>query len=171
MSARPPAWILSDGTRGMEVQARALATALNLAITVKRYRPHPLLRACPALGLSGVIGPHAGGDDLAPPWPAVALACGRRNAGAALWLKKRGGVPVIQIQDPKSGNRHYDLLVVPTHDGTRGDNVITTTGSLNGVDDAVLATAAAGFAGEIARLPGPRVAVAIGGSNRRYRVT
>ena len=96
MSARPAAWILSDGTHGMEVQARALAAALNLAITVKRYRPHPLLRAWPALGLSGWFGPHAGGDDLVPPWPAVALACGRRNAGAALWLKKRGGVPVIR---------------------------------------------------------------------------
>ena len=63
MSARPAAWILSDGTHGMEVQARALAAALNLAITVKRYRPHPLLRAWPALGLSGWFGPHAGGDD------------------------------------------------------------------------------------------------------------
>ena len=171
MSARPAAWILSDGTHGMEVQARALAAALNLAITVKRYRPHPLLRAWPALGLSGWFGPHAGGDDLVPPWPAVALACGRRNAGAALWLKKRGGVPVIQIQDPKSGNRYFDLLVVPAHDRTRGANVITTTGSLNGIDDHLLTEAAAGFAGEIARLPGPRVAVAIGGSNRRYQVT
>ena len=135
--------------------------------------PPPSLAAWPALGLSGWFGPHAGGDDLVPPWPAVALACGRRNAGAALWLKKRGGVPVIQIQDPKSGNRYFDLLVVPAHDRTRGANVITTTGSLNGIDDVFWKTA--GFTGRspVCQARGWRspsaAATPLSGDRKRYR--
>ena len=173
MASHATCWILSDGTRGMEVQSEAMAQALGFSFEIKRYRPLPLLRAWPRLALSGWLPPHDGGDSLAAPWPQVAIACGRRNAGALLWLKQasRGQVFSIQIQNPKSANKHFDLLITPAHDRVTGGNVLTSTGSLNAINETVLAAAAEAFAAELAPLPKPRVAVLVGGSNRRYKLT
>lgn len=173
MASQAICWILSDGTRGMEVQSEAMAKALGFGFEIKRYRPLPLLRLWPSLALSGWMPPHDGGDSLAAPWPQIAIACGRRNAGALLWLKQasRGQVFCIQIQNPKSANDKYDLLITPDHDRVTGSNVITSTGSLNAIDETVLTAASAAFAPLIAPLPQPRVAVLIGGSNRRYKMT
>ena len=48
-------------------------------------------------------------------------------------LKKRFKNEIfnIHIQDPKVSFEHFDLIISPDHDGTKGKNVITTKGSIH----------------------------------------
>lgn len=165
-------WIVSDGTRGMEVQSIALARALGADPVVKRIRPAPWLRVFPALGAWRAVPPAAGGDPLSPPWPDLVIGCGRRTAGAVLAVKARSGGRsfAVQIQDPRVDPGQFDALVVPEHDPVRGANVILTTGSLNALAVTDLKAEAARIAPLIRSLPGPRVLVAVGGPTRRQRV-
>jgi mitochondrial fission protein ELM1 len=75
------------------------------------------------------------------------------------------------VQDPRVAPTRFDLVVPPRHDGLDGTNVLPTLGALTRVTDARLAAARAQFAGMLAHLPRPLVAVLIGGSNRAYRMT
>ena len=173
--ALPPvmsAWILSDGTRGMEVQSIALAQALGVIPEIKRIRPSPLLRAFPALGTWRLVPPSAGGASLSPPWPDLVIGCGRRNAGAVLSVKARSGGHsfAVQIQDPRIDPALFDALIVPEHDPARGGSVIVTTASLNGLGSLDLRAEAERFRHLIQPLPGPRVLVAVGGGTRRQTV-
>lgn len=169
----PPCWILSDGTAGMEAQARGLADAMGLPYQLKAIRPSRLSRAMPTLArLPGIPAVAGGGDRLDPPYPAISISCGKRHAGAAIALKRISGdrVFTIHIQDPRIAPRLFDVLVIPEHDPTRAANVITTTGSLNRIGQALLDAEAAVFASQVSQLPTPCVAVNIGGDTREYRV-
>jgi mitochondrial fission protein ELM1 len=168
----PDCWILSDGTAGMEAQAVGLADAMGLVPTIKSIRPSGPLRLSPRLGALPGFPPTAGGDSLAPPFPALSITCGRRHAGASIALKRQSGgtVHTIQIQDPRVPSSLFDTLVVPEHDPTRGPNVITTIGSLNRVNDSFLSSEAAKFADQATHLPRFRVAVNLGGDTQQYKV-
>lgn len=172
LPAEMSAWVVSDGTRGMEVQSIALARALGIEPLIKRIRPSLLLRAFPALGRFRMIPPSAGGDLLARPWPDLVIGCGRRNAGAVLSVKARSGRHsfAVQIQDPRIDPAHFDALIVPEHDPARGENVIVTMASLNSIATSDLQAEAKRFSHMIGPLPGPRVLVAVGGATRRQEV-
>lgn len=167
---QPLAWILTDGTVGMRIQCLGLAKAAGLTPIVKHIHPSPVLRALPLLARAPGVPAAAGGDPLTAPWPDVVISCGRRTAGAALAVKRlsAGRAFVAHIQDPRLSPRHFDLLVVPEHDPTRGPNVVTTLGALNPHDPEILAQAARQWEIEAAGLPRPLVAVMVGGSNKRY---
>ncbi|MBT6138325.1 MAG: hypothetical protein HOH65_12705 [Rhodospirillaceae bacterium] len=177
-ASKPTCWIMTDGTIGMEVQCRGLAAALGLEPVVKRFRPNPLLRLWPTLGRIPLVAPAlTGGDALEPPWPDMTISLGRRAAGAAIAVRARsGGWPggrtggrtgrrtvTVHLQDPRLDPSNFDLLVLPEHDPTRGDNVILHTGSLNDLTETTIAASGNEFAGLVASVPHPRVAVLIGG--------
>lgn len=171
------AWVLTDGTIGMQVQCLGLATAAGLTPIVKRIEPSLLLRLFPRLGEIPGIAASAGGDPLTPPWPDVVISCGRRTAGAALAIRRKASAdaahaaapPLLaHIQDPRIDPNVFDLLVVPLHDPARGPTVVNTLGALNPHDPARLAAAAEALDPVIQDLSRPRVAVSVGGSNKRY---
>jgi uncharacterized protein len=168
----PTCWILSDGTAGMEAQAVGLADAMALEPIIKSIRPSGPLRALPLLGRLPGVKVADGGDPLEPPFPAIAITCGRRHAGASVALKRLSGgkTYTVHIQDPRVSPSLFDMLVVPEHDPTRGPNVITTTGSLNRINEGLLEREAKSFAARVAHLPVPRVAVNLGGDTRHYTV-
>lgn len=163
------AWLLTDGRAGNLRQARALAHACGLdggEITVRLRPPWSFL--APRL-----VGPQAlalRGDTAAmlqPPWPRLAIGCGRRAAWATRWLRRASGgrCRCVQILAPGADPAHWDLVITPHHDRLAGDNVLETTGSLNPVDSAWLAAARRDFP-HLADLPTPRVAVLLGGPRR-----
>ena len=168
----PQCWILSDGTAGMEAQARGLAKAMGLETTVKTIAPSKLLRMLPRLARLPGMPAETAGNTLGPPYPAIAITCGRRHAGASIALKRLSGnqVHTIHIQDPRISPSFFDTLVVPEHDPTRGPNVITTTGSLNRINEALLSQEAVAFIAQVQHLPKPRIAVNLGGNTRQYAV-
>ncbi|MFT4249387.1 MAG: mitochondrial fission ELM1 family protein, partial [Pseudomonas sp.] len=93
--------------------------------------------------------------------PTLAIGCGRQAALATRLLRARGSL-TVQILDPRLSPHHWDLVIVPEHDRLRGGNVLTLLGSLNSVDDAWLAAGRTGFP-ELGTLPGPRIALLVGG--------
>lgn len=181
-SGRPPVvcppvvWALHDGRVGIVNQVVGLAEAVGLPFVEKRFvaalpwslLPPALWPARPA-SLARMGRPDS--DALAPPFPDLLIAAGRVCAAAAIAVKRANGGRsfLAQIQDPRLGRRHFDLMVVPEHDPARGENVVVTRGAVHRVTAARLAEAKDRFARRLAHLPRPLIAVLIGGANAAYR--
>ena len=160
-----PICILHDGAAGNRRQALALAQALGGAIHELRLEPDWLARALAPRRPPGAgkrLGPTFA-ELLARP-PALAIGCGR-IAALATRLLKQAGSRAVQILDPRIDPRHWDVVITPEHDGLRGDNVITLTGSLHPIDRAWLEKGRAEFPA-LGRLHEPRTAVLLGGPTR-----
>ncbi len=162
-------WAISDGAAGNERQTLALAQALGLQPRVLGVRfaqpwaalaPHLTLGARQALGVSNA-------DAMNPPWPDVAIGCGRQAALFTRLLRTWSGGRcfTVQILDPRIDPALFDIVVAPRHDQLSGHNVIVTSGSLHPVDDDWLAAARLRFSA-FSSLPSPRTAVLVGASNR-----
>ncbi len=151
---------------GNERQALALAHAMGLAPTVYRIRlRRPWRWAAPNLTAGARLALSAAARrGLSPPWPALAIGCGRTGAliTRALRTWSAGATFTVQILDPRVDLRHFDVVVTPRHDALEAWNVIRTIGALNPIDDAWLAEARARFA-TVQQLPGPRTALLVGG--------
>lgn len=156
------AWTLTDGAAGNVRQAESLAAAMGAgatAWTLQGRAPWRWLAPRRLPGARQAFGPaFAAALDQPPP---LVIGCGRQ-AALATRLARARGARAVQILDPRMNPAHWDLLVVPSHDGLRGDNVIPVIGSLHPVDDLWLAAARRDFA-HLGALPGPRTAVLVGG--------
>ena len=171
---RPICWVLTDGKVGMEVQCLGLAQTLGLAPVVKRIRNRlPWRWLPPRLAIGALHAPGPAGDRLCPPWPDLLIASGRQSVAVAAAIRRAsaGRTFTVQIQDPKLSPSAFDMVVVPDHDRLRGEGVVTTHGSMNGITESVLAEAATHWADSVADLPAPRVAVLLGGPNKTYAYT
>lgn len=167
-------WVVTDGSPGMENQAKGLAQVLGFDAAVKRIKNRAPWRWLPAqFWLFPLAAPGAAGDRLEPPWPDVLIATGRQSVAPALAIKARSGgrTFAIQIQDPGAGREKFDVIVAPLHDKLAGANVIAAMGSIHGITDERLAAARAKYARKLAHLKRPLVAVLVGGDNKVYRLT
>lgn len=170
----PTVWVVHDGKIGMANQVIGLAEALGWPFAEKRLVIRsPWNHLAPAFWLWPLLAPHPSGDVLAPPWPAVLIACGRNTVAIARAVKRlnHGKTFWVQIQDPRYARAEADLVVAPQHDPARGGNVFQTLGAVHRVTPAKLAAAATRFAPLFASLPRPLVAVLIGGDNSVYRLS
>jgi len=164
---------LSDGAAGNENQARAVAAALAPQLDVLQLEPRAPWRWFAPRRIPASR--HAFGRDftarLEPPWPQIAVGCGRQAALATRLLGDASGGQCrsVQILDPRIDPAHFDLVIAPQHDGLVGDNVIQTLGSLNAIDDRWLEQARQAFA-QFASLPAPRYALLLGGSTRALKL-
>jgi mitochondrial fission protein ELM1 len=160
--------VLTDGAAGNRRQALALAEALTpsireIVIGLRQpwswFAPRVLPGARLALGRDV--------ENLLPPWPKLAIGCGRQAAWATRQIRhwSAGACLTVQILDPRIDPSHWDLVVAPKHDGLHGDNVLNPLGSLHPIDDAWLADGRTAFA-PFSALPGPRLGVLIGGARR-----
>lgn len=169
------AWIITDGKTGMDVQARGLAQALDLDYQMKHVSPTGLWRIAAPWGPPDPKARLGKPDSalFAPPWPAVCIATGRSSIPYVRALRRKSGHKTycIVLQDPKTGANTADLIWVPAHDRRRGANVITTLTAPHSYSAATIAALRATCPPEIAALPRPRIAVALGGKNGIYRFT
>lgn len=163
------AWVITDGATGNERQALALAQALDvparvLALPLRNPWAWAAPRRLPGGRLAlAARDRHA----FAPPWPALAIGCGRSAALLTRLLRELSGGECfcVQILDPRIDPGHWDAVVAPRHDRLHGANVMATLGSLNPVDDAWLASGREAFA-DFGYLPRPRTALLLGGPRR-----
>lgn len=161
---------ISDGRAGNARQAEALASALAdggaiSTLTLDPRAPWRWLAPRRWRGAEGAFGTEFAA--LLDATPGLAIGCGRQAALATRLLRERGW-RTVQILDPRLDPRHWDAVVVPEHDALRGDNVLTLLGGLHPVDDAWLARARNDFA-TFGSLPGPRIAVLLGGTSAHAR--
>lgn len=167
------AWIITDGKAGMEVQVAGVAQALRANVEIKRVAPRGIWRL---LAPWGPVDPRERfGQDagqFAPPWPDIALATGRLSIPALRALRKVApDTYTVVIQDPRTGAGTADLIAVPSHDKLTGENVIQTLTAPHGFSQKRLAQLRRKLPEDIAALPGPRVAVILGGPNSVYSFT
>ena len=167
MSApREECWAITDAAAGNQRQALALADRRGLRMRPLVLEPRaPCNWLAPRLVLGGRLAlPPAERAHFAPPWPRIAVGCGR---AAALFTRKLrplsgGRCHTVQILDPRIDPRHWDTVVAPRHDDLVGANVITPLGSLHPVDGDWLADAHEAWK-HLAALPAPRTGVLLGG--------
>ena len=166
-------WVVTEGYVGLENQALGVAEALGLATTMRTVAARQPWRSLPPRLWINRVGLRALEGNIAAPWPDVIVSCGGQAALAAYLVRRASGgrTFTVHIQKPALPAREFDVLVVPKHDGLTGPNVIATEGAVHRVTHEKLAKAAAEFSGRYERLGKPRVAVLIGGSNNRYRLT
>jgi len=161
-------WIISDGKAGNEAQCNGVADALGVAPDIKRVEPR---------GLSRLLAPYgptdrrdrfgSTGSAFAPPWPDMAIACGRLTTPYIRALRKHSGLRTytVVLLDPKTGANTADLFWVPQHDRRRGPNVITTLTSPHRFSPRRLSDLRHALPPDLAALPRPCIAVLIGGPN------
>lgn len=171
--AIPTCWAISDGAAGNERQATALAQALGVSarvVSIRVRQPWDFLAPRLVVAVHSAVR-DADGRALEPPWPDLAIGCGRRAALVTRALRDWSGgrTFTVQILDPRIDTRAFDVVIAPQHDGIDGANVLRSIGALNPVDPRWLADARAHFT-RFAALPSPRTAVLIGATNRAQRL-
>lgn len=164
-------WVITEGMAGTENQCLGVAEALGITPEIKRISlAFPWNKLSPILGFerASTFKPKLSG-----PWPDLVLASGRKAIAAARYIKKasKGKSFVVFIQDPRVNPNQFDLVAVPHHDKTRGNNVIVTDGAPNRITMAQLDKAKKEFHGQFADLKNPRIAVLIGGDSNSYKLT
>jgi mitochondrial fission protein ELM1 len=167
-------WIISDGKAGNDAQTRGVFDALELSYEVKRIDPAGLWKL---LGPWGPVSPAerfgTERSQFRPPWPDFAIAAGRLTTPYIRRLKQSAGrhTYTVILLDPKVGSGAADLFWVPEHDRLRGPNVITTLTAPHSYTPRRLAELRRAMPADIAALPAPRVALALGGPDGNYRYT
>ena len=169
-STKINAWVISDGTKGMENQSLALAKLLNVNFELVKYNPPYFLKKFPLirkLFISSVK------DHLlknkSP--PSFIITTGKRMAGVSIALKfiLKDRVKNIHIQNPKLPFEYFDLLLIPEHDNITAKNVIQTKGALTFFNFNELNKFQEREINLIKRSKKNLVLLMIGGNSKRYK--
>ncbi|KMO17048.1 mitochondrial fission ELM1 family protein [Methylobacterium platani] len=166
LPAGTTAWLITDGKAGDLAPCRGLAEALGIVAEERTIAPRPPFSW---LAPRGPADPRE--RALAPPWPDLAVATGRRAVPALRAVKRRSGSRTFTVflRDPRIGTRAADLIWVPAHDRLRGPNVIVTGTGPHPVSPARLEAARRAPDPRLSALPHPRAAVLVGGDSRHGR--
>jgi mitochondrial fission protein ELM1 len=166
------AWVLTDGKAGDEVQCVGVAEAMGLQPEIRRVAPRgPWVWFMPWGSIDPAEAPDKPGSPLAPPFPDLAIASGRRAAPYLRAVKRASQrrTFTVFLKDPRSGAGTADFIWVPEHDRLRGPNVLATLTSPHRVSRKRLAEAREGSGGILPPLAAPRAAVLLGGDSRHYQ--
>ena len=124
------ALLLTQGMHGMVSQTEGLAKALKLNFKHQKIKLKPLWNLIPPkfTPISENLLTEKFVCDCK-----IVISCGRKSVIPSAALKKRLGNEIfnIHIQDPKVSFSHFDLIISPEHDNIKGDNVLTTKGSIH----------------------------------------
>lgn len=152
--------VIGDGRIGHEVQSLGLAEALGATVDFRRIAPRRLF------DWLAPVGPMDPRDAvaIAPPWPDLAIAAGRRALPALRRLKRDSGgrTFTIYINRPLTGLGAADFIIAPRHDAFEGPNVLTPLTPPNRITPERLAAARLAPDLRVAHLPRPRAALLIG---------
>jgi uncharacterized protein len=163
-------WVVTEGMAGTENQCVGIAEAMGIDPRIIKIKlREPWATFTPWLGFE-----HKWSFDpeLKEPWPDILITSGRKAIAAARYIKKqsKGKTLAVHTQDPRTSLTAFDLVAIPFHDPSRGENVIVTDTAPNRITKERLDAARKEFI-ELAKLPSPRVAVLIGGTSQAYKMS
>jgi len=165
-------WILTDGKAGDLAQCEGVAQALGVSYETRTVSPRrPYSWFLPHGPIDPRESPERPGSVLAPPFPDIAIASGRRAVAYLPRLKKSSGGKTFTVclKDPRTGSGIADFIWVPGHDRLRAPNVMVTQTSPHRFSAALLESLRESSTPDIDLLPAPRVAVLVGGNSRHHR--
>jgi uncharacterized protein len=167
-------WVLTDGKAGDELQALSVTEALGLTPEIRRVRPRPPFTWLMPWGpIDPRERPGVAGSPLAPPFPDLLIASGRRAVAYLRYVKRASGgrTYTVFLKDPRTGPETADCIWSPAYDRLRGPNVLTTLTPPHRVSAQRIEAARARPDPRLAHLPHPRLAVLAGGDSRHHRFT
>jgi mitochondrial fission protein ELM1 len=167
-------WVLTDGKAGDELQALSITEALGLNPEVRRVKPKPpFIWFMPWGPIDPRERPGASGSPIAPPFPDLLVASGRRAVAYLRHVKRASGGRTYTafLKDPRTGPKTADFIWSPEYDRLRGSNVLNTLTPPHRISAQKLEAARAELDPRLAHLPHPRVAVLVGGDSRHHRFT
>ncbi|MCX8996545.1 mitochondrial fission ELM1 family protein [Rhizobiaceae bacterium BDR2-2] len=170
---RPTVWVLTDGKAGDEQPLIGVCEALGAEPQLRRVSPRPIFTL---LMPSGPIDPREApgkpGSPLAPPFPDICLATGRRAVAYLRALKKASPATLtVFFKNPRTARNGADLIVAQKHDRLTGANVLTVATMPNRIDPGALDALRREPPAALAGLAHPRLAVLIGGNSRHHTFT
>ncbi len=167
------AWIISDGKAGDEAQCLGVLERLGLTGEIRRIRPRKLFTLVMPWGpIDPAEAPHRPDSPIAPPWPDIAIASGRRTVAYLRRVRKEsdGRTLTVFLKDPSTGADTAETIWVPQHDRLRGPNVLATLTSPHRISPERLA-AARSIVPAWVRAGRTTVGVILGGDSKHHRFT
>lgn len=170
----PKVWVLSDDRPGHRTQVVGLAESLGWGYEVKDLRFGPLNRISNRLLGASLWGlDRARSSKLAPPWPDLVIAMGRRAAPVARWIGAQGGSATRLVQLGRKGADAadgFDLSLTCAHFRLPPHaRRLVTTVPITQVTEARLQAEAARWRG-LFDGPSPHIAVLVGGATAQHRL-
>ena len=167
-------WIITDGKIGDEVHCFGIAEALGLRPDRRLVAPAAPWSWFAPYGPPPPRDRHTRpGSPIAPPFPDVAIASGRRTVPYLRAVKRHSGGRTFTVfsKDPYRGRDTADVIYVPAHDKLRGDNVISTLTSPHRLTTDGFAAARRDPDPRLGELAVPRVGMILGGPSGKYSFT
>ncbi len=171
LDEQPTVWVLEGHRLGDVLQLRRIADALGWRTERKRLH-YNLLHLLPGWMLGSSLASVRNPEVLSAPWPDVVVASGKRSSSAARWIRAQSGgrTRIVNVGRPWSRLDCFDLIVttpqyrLPARSNTLHLSLPITSRTRDEF-------AAARDNGEHPGLPGPRIAVLIGGSSTSCSMT
>jgi mitochondrial fission protein ELM1 len=168
----PRVWVLLGRREGDNRQLLALAEALGWPYQAKKlaFKRRPLVPAW-MQGASLLRLDRKHSAPLAAPWPDLVLACGRRSAPVARWIRRRsqGAARLVHLGRPRAPLSAFDLVVTtPQYRLPARSNVVHNLLPLNRAVARETQRAVASWASRMESLPRPRVALMVGGASATF---
>ncbi|WP_176082979.1 mitochondrial fission ELM1 family protein [Martelella sp. HB161492] len=166
------AWLLTDGKIGDRVQCLGVANRLGLRVTEKTILPgRPWEWFMPRGPIPLRHRSGAADSPIAPPFPDIAIASGRRLVAYLRAIRKASGgrTFTVFLKDPRVAPSFADLIWVPAHDGLRGDNVFVTDTAPHRLTHEGLNEALQAQVWPFMQQPAPRLALILGDPLSRAR--
>ena len=171
----PRVWVLTDHKPGHSTQSEGLAQQLgwpyeriDLEFNALGELPNAWTR-----GTRRTLTPTSS-QRLAPPWPDLVVATGRRTAPIASWIRKRslGLTRTVQMGRIGAFQRDvFDLAVAPAYACLYPDpRRIDTAAPVTRVSPHALELAAVRWGSELACAPTPRLALLVGGKDPEHEL-
>ena len=122
--------LLTEGMHGMISQVEGLAKALDIDFMHQKVELNIFGKFTPPK-LTPVSNLFFKKFEI--PEIDIVISCGRKSVIPSIYLKKKLKKKIISIhiQDPKVSLDNFDYVIVPEHDGLKGDNVITSKGAIH----------------------------------------
>ena len=159
------AWILTDGKIGDRVQCLGVARRLQADIEERVLAPGKPWTWLMPRGPVPFRDRHTRHDSpIAPPFPDIAIASGRRAVPYLRSLRKvsNGRTFTVFLKDPRIAPDFADLVWVPRHDRLRGPNVLVSDTAPHNLQLHEIKAATENRPRVWDSLPGPRLGMMIG---------
>jgi mitochondrial fission protein ELM1 len=173
----PRTWLMLGGKAGDNTQITALAEGLGWPFETRRMayrRTEILTNLLAGPTVAGLVPERS--DPLQPPWPELVISAGRRNEPLIRWIQLQAArdpalprVRLVHVGRPWALHECFDLIVTtPQYRLPEKPNILHNELPLQRVNAGRLQREAAAWQGRLAHLPGPHIALLMGGHAGPY---